>query len=493
MFSISKLNITVVRWLWPVIVLFCLSPCRSFAVLPEKADTAFGWFEQFKKTATDEQLYRFLYAMPKGGDLHNHLSGSARAEWLYEMALEQEKNGYVYYTRVKIQNCRAYGYNEYGRDPYLLMFLNIQHSSWVSLPKCEQNEYVRLQDLNESQLTAWLNSIRLDKTFEGRNEFFQKHWQRLNHINRNPHLQADNLVRNMQAFSAEGLVYLETQFGVQGYLKPDGSMIKPNTVANIIRQRLQQKDAMDTGMIVRLQLAVLRFTPHAEQALKWVYKFVHNNSDLWVAVNLVGREDNDKGHPLRFLDTFRTLRKQFHSVKLSIHGGEADEPNSHVKDTLLLGAERIGHGLNLISDPDTMLMMRHGPYLVETNLISNLMLEYFDNYQQHPFPEYLRIGIPVALSTDDRGMWDSNMTDEFFVAVKEFNLSWSEIVQLSRNSLKHSFTPERIKAQLLNNFELSIKDFEDKIPDNAKQLLSNDAVSYSFICRFYSLCEIQAN
>jgi predicted acyl esterase len=41
-----------------------------------------------------------------------------------------------------------------------------------------------------------------------------------------------------------------------------------------------------------------------------------------------------------------------------------------------LGATRIGHGVNLISDPDTMLMMRHNRYLVEISLVSNQVLEY---------------------------------------------------------------------------------------------------------------------
>ena len=128
---------------------------------------------------------------------------------------------------------------------------------------------------------------------------------------------------------------------------------------------------------------------------------------MFVAVNMVGREDDDRGYPLRFLDTLRDLRRQYSGVRLSIHAGEVDEPNDHVRDTLLLGAERIGHGLNLIHDEDTMRRMQYGPYLVEINLISNLLLQYVDDYSQHPFPEYLRTGIPVALSTDDRGMWDS--------------------------------------------------------------------------------------
>ena len=36
-------------------------------------------------TASPPQLRAFLYAMPKGGDLHNHLSGAAYAEGLIRM------------------------------------------------------------------------------------------------------------------------------------------------------------------------------------------------------------------------------------------------------------------------------------------------------------------------------------------------------------------------------------------------------------------------
>ncbi len=169
--------------------------------------------------------------------------------------------------------------------------------------------------------------------------------------------------------------------------------------------------------------------------------------------------------------------------------GEVDEPNNHVRDTLLLGAQRIGHGVNLITDPETMLRMRYGPYLVEINLISNLLLEYVSDYSQHPFPEYLRTGIPVALSTDDRGMWDSNMSDEFFVAVKEFNLSWEEIVKLGRNSLQYSFLDPSTKQRLLADYDKRIAAFAQQFQKNGWASLSGvNPVSYGFLCRHYQVC-----
>lgn len=446
------------------------------------------WFENLKAEGSAEDLYRVLYYMPKGGDLHNHLSGSVFPEWWYELALASETRGYEYYTKVRIENCREYGSNPFGSFPYYLMFRNISAEMYEHLGDCEQSEFKRLKDLTEAEKAAWMNSIRLDKTHEGREEFFQTHWQRLYALTRNPWILGEILFRNMQAFGEEGLVYLETQSGLGGFRKPDGSLITPEETADILRERLRQKDAIDTGVTVRFQIAILRFRPDAEERLKAVYEFVHDNSDLFVGINMVGREDNDKGYPLRFLPTLREMRRQYGGVRLSIHAGEVDEPNSHVRDTLLLGADRIGHGLNLITDDDTMRLMRHGPYLVETNLISNLLLEYVNDYSEHPFPEYLRTGIPVALSTDDRGMWDSRITDEFYVAVTEFDLSWEEVKTLSRNSLEYAFVSPAIRQELLDEFNSRMEGFEIRIRRSGMSTLGPMPGTRLFICSRYDLC-----
>jgi adenosine deaminase CECR1 len=447
------------------------------------------WFEEVKAKATPEQLYTFLYALPKGGDLHNHLAGAILSEWMWDAALAQEAKGYIYYTKVRIQNCVEYGANEFGFNPYLLLFKNVQAFTYERLDACQKSEYKRLQDLDARERTAWLNSMRLDAPYEGRDEFFDAIWERINDLLANPYLIADILYKNMEAFGKEGLVYLETQNGVDGYRKPDGSLFERDEAIAIFRDLLASKAAKATGVEVRFQNALLRFAPGAEKRLEELYAINDQYRDLYVGVNMVGREDDDKGYPLRFLPVLRELRHKYPDIKLSIHAGEVDEPNHHIRDTLLLGAERIGHGVNLITDPETLLRMRHGPYMVEINLVSNLLLEYVRDYSQHPFPEYLRTDIPVALSTDDRGMWDSNMTDEYFVAVKEFNLSWEETVQLGRNSLKYSFLEAPAKQRLLAEYEKRVEAFAQQFQRKGWASLNGvQPVSYSFICKRYRIC-----
>jgi adenosine deaminase CECR1 len=456
------------------------------------ARTAAGaepWFEELKKTATPQQMHAFLYALPKGGDLHNHLQGAFLSEWMWDEALAQKKNGYTYYTKIRINNCVDYGANEFAPDRYLLLFRTIDGARYEKLDTCQKSEFKALDALDARERTAWLNAFRLDQPYEGRHEFFEAHWFRLDAMLSNPWFVAELLYKNMEAFGKEGLVYLETQLNVDGYERSDGSPFSMDEVADILRARLKAKDALATGVTVRFQNALLRFVPGAEERLKQLYAINDKYRDLYVGINMVGREDDDKGYPLRFLPTLRELRHKYPDINLSIHAGEVDEPNFHIRDTLLLGAQRIGHGVNLITDPDTMLLMRHGPYMVEINLVSNLLLEYVKDYSQHPFPEYLRTDIPVALSTDDRGMWDSNMTDEYFVAVREFNLSWEELTQLGRNSLKYSFVDAATKQRLLADYDKRVAAFAQQFQKQGWQSLKSvKPVSYSFLCKYYKVC-----
>jgi len=446
------------------------------------------WFEQVKATATPQQLYTFLYALPKGGDLHNHLAGAVRSEWWRDAALAQEKNGYTYYVKTRIQNCRAYGTNEYGDDPYLVLFKAIAHFNYAKLDACEKSEYKPLKDLDAKEMAGFLDGMRLEQKHEGRDEFFQAIWVRIEDFFLNPYIMSEVLLKNMEAYGAEGMVYLETQHGLGG-LKADGKPFTQDEAAKILRDTLASPRAKATGVTVRFQNTVLRFNADAEQQLRDLYAVTDKYRDLFVGVHFAGREDNDKGYPLRFLPTIRQLRHKYPEINLSIHAGEVDEPNQHIKDTLLLGATRIGHGVNLVSDPDTLLLMRNGPFMVEINLVSNLLLEYVGDYSQHPFPEYLRVGVPVALSTDDRGMWDSNLTDEYYTAVKEFNLSWDEMVLLGRNSIKYSFLDAATKQKLADDYEKRVAAFAAKFQKEGWAGLSKiTPVTYGFPCRRWQLC-----
>ena len=109
-----------------------------------------------------------------------------------------------------------------------------------------------------------MNSIRLDLPSEGRDEFFETHWQRLGDVIANPWIMAEALALHIKAFADEGLVYLEPQITLMGYRDQTGLALSPARAASIFRARLNQPDVVDTGVTLRFQQSILRFLPNAE-------------------------------------------------------------------------------------------------------------------------------------------------------------------------------------------------------------------------------------
>lgn len=426
------------------ITLALLLTAQSF---PEQLTGFDRRWEEIKRQASPRELYGILWALPKGGDLHNHHEYSVPMRRWLELAIEKKR---LYYTRLRTSVCPG--------EETPLAFYTVRSSTYESLPACVRADYQRLDLLTAEQRRQWVSAMELDQPGEARDELFERIVRRLGEMERDPELMTELLFEQMRQAKSENTLYLEPQFDPRGFRHPSGARMGEDKAAAFVRERLRA--AGDTGVTMRFQVSELRFLDDTEKELANAFDFVHRHSDLWKAVNLVGREDHPLGAARRFANTFRDLRRRYFNVHLALHGGESDMPGRQVRDTLLLGAERIGHGVNLASDPETMLWLRgNRSFLIEINLVSNYLLDYTPDLARHPLPEYLRLGIPVCLNTDDRGAYRSNLTDDYFLAVRHFNLSWQEVVQLGRNSLLHAFVEEPVKSRLLTTYEQRVQAF----------------------------------
>ena len=467
---------------WPIFLLSVtaslLLPLGStLAQSSAKPETFAARFEHLRATATPTQLYALLYDLPKGGDLHHHLAGDGLPEDWYAIAIDPARNGSnTFYTRLRLTH-----YDEDENAPAVL-FKTIQQSTFDALSAAKREDYKAMAELSPGERAAWQSSVLLDRPSEGRDEFFENTWPRLGALLVDPHVLAELTAVNMRRFGQEGVRYLEVQALPFREVDHAGQPMDAEQVERIFEERLTCPDALATGVTVRFQYCVIRFLPDAEADVERAYTFLDKHRDWWVGINMAGREDRQTGHPSRFLPTYRKERRTYSGINISIHAGETDEPDHHVRETLLLGATRIGHGVNLIDDPETMLLMRQQQYLVEINLISNRLLEYVPDLSKHPFPEYLRFGIPVCLNTDDRGMFGSDMTDEYYTAVSLYHLTWPEIVALGRNSLAYAFVQPEKKQALLADYDRRVVAFETKYTrdDWAAALPAASAVARTF-------------
>lgn len=186
-------------------------------------------------------------------------------------------------------------------------------------------------------------------------------------------------------------------------------------------------------------------------------------NDAIVGVNLVANEDL---HPaLQFKDAYSLLaqkRKTTHpQLSSTIHAGEKGDIYN-VRNALVMGVQRIGHGVLLKEDLLSLEYVRQNKIPIEINVISNLLLDVSPSVEEHPFLYYHRLGIPVNISTDDEGIFQSTLSKECELIVKKTDIYYSELKDIVLNSIRSSFAVEAEKKQLLAQLEEDLKLFEKK-------------------------------
>ena len=134
-----------------------------------------------------------------------------------------------------------------------------------------------------------------------------------------------------------------------------------------------------------------------------------------------------------------------HSVP---HAGEAAGPES-VRDAIdRLGAERIGHGIRCLEDPELVAELRGRRIPLEVCPTSNVCTGVVANLAAHPLPRLVEEGLVVTLSSDDPPMFSTSLRKEYLAAARVMGLSPAGLKDLARNAARAAFLP-RAEAQAL--------------------------------------------
>jgi len=173
----------------------------------------------------------------------------------------------------------------------------------------------------------------------------------------------------------------------------------------------------------------------------------------YVGVNIVAPEDG----PVALADyslhmrMFAFFGRRHPGVAKSLHAGELSlglvppaELKFHIREAIEVGgARRIGHGIDIAYEDDAptlLARMKRDRIAVEINLTSNDTILGVKG-AAHPLSLYRAAGVPVMLSTDDEGVSRSDMTNEYLRAATEQKLGYRDLKAMARASLEYAFLP----------------------------------------------------
>jgi adenosine deaminase len=79
---------------------------------------------------------------------------------------------------------------------------------------------------------------------------------------------------------------------------------------------------------------------------------------------------------------------------------------------------------------------------------SNYLTQAFTTYQNHPLRQLFEKGVPVTINSDDPGMFDSLLSDDYYLASQYQNFSLDDFKKCNETAYKHSFISEQSKARV---------------------------------------------
>jgi Adenosine deaminase len=415
-----------------------------------------AWFEKHREHPP--ALRAFLQRMPKGGDIHSHLSGAVYAEHYLKWAAE---DGYCV-------------------DPTAV--------SLIEPKACNQGNYFPASELfNRNKIyDALVNRFSTrNLSFarkSGHDQFFES-FGSFSPISSAPSRQDDIIAEIANRAASQHVSYLELmltfkgnevrQLGKAAGWNPNFVQMRQKLLDGGLRALVEQgtkelgdldrqvSKTLECGtavkhpgcsVTIRYLQQTTRTKPPEEVFAQFAYAFeLANVGSHVVGLNLVAPED----HPVALRDytlqmeMLKFFHSQFPKTNVSLHAGELtlglvppDALRFHIRQAVEIAqAKRIGHGVDIFFEEnpfDLMAQMRRRGVLVEICPTSNEVILNVKG-AEHPFKIYWDAGVPLTIATDDEGVSRSDLSNEYWLMARRYNLGYKDLKRLVRNSLEYSF------------------------------------------------------
>jgi adenosine deaminase len=213
-------------------------------------------------------------------------------------------------------------------------------------------------------------------------------------------------IRDLYAqLAADNVVYAEARFAPHLHLQ-DGMSVE--TVVATVAGEMAALNR-EGRVTARLLLCSLWTDPvsYTEQVLELTA--AHQSGGVVVGMDVAGNEAD----PSRFEHLAVLAKAKDAGVNFTVHAGEGNGPQSVTDVMDLLQPTRLGHGVRAIEDPPLLARLAAAGTHLEMCPSCNVQLGLYPDFANHPMKQFLQAGVSAGISTDQRTITNTTVSDEY--------------------------------------------------------------------------------
>lgn len=134
-----------------------------------------------------------------------------------------------------------------------------------------------------------------------------------------------------------------------------------------------------------------------------------------------------------------------HSVP---HAGETEGAHSVRSALDDLAAERIGHGVRALEDPELVKRLADEGVMLEVCPTSNLLLGVIPTIEAHALPLLRDAGVRTCINTDDPGWFATDLLTELELASEHLGIDDTTHVEMQLDAIEASFAPDHVRRSV---------------------------------------------
>jgi adenosine deaminase len=161
--------------------------------------------------------------------------------------------------------------------------------------------------------------------------------------------------------------------------------------------------------------------------------------------------DERRGRTSEFAPAFRIAERA--GLLLTPHGGELVGADSARMCVEALHADRLGHGIRAVEDPDLLDLIVSRGIALEVCPVSNVALGVYSDLSSVPLPDLMAAGATIALGADDPLLFGSRLAGQYATMRAAHELTDVQLSDLARSSILASRAPEEDKSTWMDEID----------------------------------------